>query len=376
MHIGVDIRALMEKELTGVGEYTFHLLKHLFELDSKNHYYLFYNSRQDVSKYIPKFPKDNVHYCSFKLPNKLLNVTLKLFGHPELDRAIQIKYKTPKLDLFFFPNITFLKTRCPYIITAHDLSYHLFPEFLSLKRKLWHKFINPRKIFKNADKVLAVSQNTKQDLINQYNISSKKIQTIYSGISLNYKKISEHDPKLNKIKTKYKLPKKFVLYLGTIEPRKNINSLITAFEEFNKKFPDYHLVISGKPGWKYKDMMQKINNNPKILFTNFIQDQEKRYFYNLASMFIFPSYYEGFGFPPLEAMACECPVITSNNSSMSEVCRNAAILIDPYNINDLVQAMTKFTKSETAQFFIAKGKERAKEFNWYKTANEILHFMS
>ena len=105
MNIGIDIRCLMERELTGVGEYTFYLLKHLFEVDSTNQYYLFYNSRQKVDQYIPKFPKDNVHYCEFKAPNKLLNITLKLFSQPKLDRAICRKYKCSKIDLFLFPNI-------------------------------------------------------------------------------------------------------------------------------------------------------------------------------------------------------------------------------------------------------------------------------
>ncbi|MBT5337762.1 glycosyltransferase family 4 protein [Candidatus Falkowbacteria bacterium] len=370
MNIGIDIRCLMERELTGVGEYTFYLLKHLFEVDSTNQYYLFYNSRQKVNKYIPKFPKDNVHYCEFKMSNKVLNLTLKIFSHPKLDQIIIHKYKSSKIDLFLFPNISFFKTNCPYIITAHDLSFEIFPEFLSFKRKLWHWFVNPNKLFQQADQVISVSKNTKQDLIDIYKIAPKKIQTIYSGISQNYRILNPKDPKFKKIKNKYKLPEKFILFLGTIEPRKNLTSLIKAFNLFHQEHPEYSLVIAGKPGWHYKKIIKQQSKN--IIFTKYIKDSEKRYFYNLASMFVYPSFYEGFGFPPIEAMACGCPVITSNNSSMSEICQQAALLINPTDTNDLYSAMKQMTNSKLAKQYIAAGLQKSKDIHWYQTAQDYL----
>ncbi len=372
MNIAIDIRSLMEKELTGVGEYTFYLLKYLFEQDTKNNYYLFYNSRQNVEKYIPKFPKDNVHYCEFKLPNKLLNFILAICHYPKLDQIIQRKFHIEKIDFFIFPNITFQKTSCPYIITAHDLSFEIFPEFLSFKRKIWHLIIQPKKLFLKAKQIIAVSKNTKNNLINLYNIPSNKIQTIYSGISKNYKPIDPSDPRFKKIKDKYKLPNKFILYLGTIEPRKNLLSLISAFNLFQETYPEYSLVIAGKPGWKFSPIINQAKNNKNIIFTNFIKDSEKRYFYNLANIFIYPSFYEGFGFPPVEAMACGCPVITSNNSSLSEICENSALLINPTDINDIHQAMLEMIKPDIRQFYINAGKEKAKIYSWYKTAHELL----
>ncbi len=361
----------MEKELTGVGEYTFNLLKHLFEIDNTNEYFLFYNSRQDVAKYIPKFPKTNIHYCVFHWPNKLLNLSIKFLKYPKLDLWIQKIYHTPPIDFFFFPNICSLRTNCPYVLTAHDLSYEFFPEFLSFKRKFWHHFVNPAQLFKNAKQIIAISKNTKQDLINHYQIEPSKIHTIYSGLSANYKILPTDDVRLKKIKQKYNLPEKFVLFLGTIEPRKNLASLISAFELFNQEHPEYSLVIAGKLGWKFKKILKSAKLTPNIKFVSFIKDSEKRYFYNLASMFVYPSFYEGFGFPPLEAMACGCPVITSSNSSLSETCQEAALLIDPCNINDLVQAMDILTKKENAEYWRSLGLKKAKEFNWYKTAQEV-----
>lgn len=373
MNIAIDIRCLMEKELTGVGEYAFHLLKHLFEIDNKNQYYLFYNSRQNVRPYIPKFPKDNVHYCEFKWPNKLLNLSLFLFKKPRLDFWMQKHFNIPRLDIFLFPNISFFQTACLYILTAHDISFEFFPEFLSIKRRLWHKIVQPKKIFQNAAGIIAVSNNTRQDLIETYAIAPQQVQTIHSGIATNYKIIKRDDGRLKEIKKRYQLPEKFVLFLGTLEPRKNIETLIAAFNIFQKQHPEYFLVVAGKRGWKCAGIEKNISRTPNVICAHFIRDAEKRYFYNAATMFVYPSYYEGFGFPPLEAMACGCPVITSNNSSLTEICTNAALLINPYDINDLFRAMNEMLIQETNQLYRQRGIERARQFNWYTTAQKLLN---
>jgi glycosyltransferase involved in cell wall biosynthesis len=366
----------MEKDLTGVGEYTLNLLTHLFEIDNKNHYYLFYNSRQNVENIIPKFPQKNIHYCPFKIPNKLLNLSLKLFKYPKLDNLIQKKYKTQNINQFFFPNISFASTNCPYLITAHDLSFEIFPEFLSLKRKLWHRIINPKKQYQNAKKIIAVSENTKNDLTKTFNISSEKITTIYSGITKNFRILPVGHPGLKKIKRKYNLPEKFFLFLGTIEPRKNLETLIDAFALFQSEdLEKYSLVIVGKPGWKYKKTFQKIEqynstHENKIILTNFIKSTEKVFFYNLATLFIYPSFYEGFGFPPLEAMACGCPVITSPNSSLTEICGNAALFVDPANANEIKNGIQ--TILENKNLFIPQGLLNSSSFSWQKSAQSFL----
>lgn len=359
----------MEKELTGVGEYTLNLLKQLFALDNKNGYYLFFNSRQNVNEIIPRFNQKNVHYCGFHWPNKILNLSLKLLKYPKLDKWIQRKFKTPKIDFFFFPNISFFAVNCAYLITAHDLSFEFFPEFLSFKRRLWHKIMNPKKLFTEAMHIISVSNNTKTDLTNQYNINSKKITTIYSGLSENYKLIDKDDVRLKKIKQKYSLPEKFILFLGTIEPRKNIGGLIEAYKLLKQTEKDLPpLIVVGKLGWKYKNIIKSTSSNSQIQFIGFIRNSEKRYFYNLASLFIYPSFYEGFGFPPLEAIFCGCQVITSNNSSLLEICGDKAILIDPNNIQDIADAI-KTSLHETPKLNL---EEIKKNFNWTKSAEETL----
>ena len=387
MNIAIDIRCLMDDKLTGVGEYTYNLLKNVFQEDSHNQYYLFYNSRKDVSAQVKRFQQDNVHYCEFKYPNKFLNLCLLLFKRPNLDKLIARKFNIP-IDKFFFPNIGFIQTKCPYIITCHDLSFEYFPEFLSTKRKLWHKIVNPKKLYSKAEKVFAVSENTARDLNVQCParnasqsvaggpMSKEKIKTTPLGINKKYKDIRkpEFKNKLEKIKRKYNLPNKFVLALSTIEPRKNLESLITAFEAFNQEFPEYKLVIAGPKGWGNTKTRKhrKHENHNSITWIGFVDEKDKRYLYNLASMFVYPSHYEGFGFPPLEAMACGCPVITSNNSSLAEVCENSAILVDSHNINDILLAMKEMTKSDVANHYRNKGFEQIKRFDWGITAKDFV----
>lgn len=402
MNIAIDIRCLVSKELTGVGEYTLQLLKKLLPLDNINNYYLFYNSSRDVSANIPKFDQPNVHYVYLRWPNKLLNLSLTLFKYPKLDKLIGAKSKeqgarnekpkpnhvdrvanhvdqvaTPnpvEINVFFFPNIGFFSVSCPYIITAHDISFEFFQEFLSLKRKLWHKVINPRQKFLKAEKVIAVSQNTASDLINHYGLPREKVTAIHSAISEKYKPLDKNSNPALAIKQKYNLPEKFILFLGTIEPRKNVETLIDAFQILKKQAGfDYSLVLAGKLGWKTNEIRKKIATLDDIIMTGFIPEEEKPYIYNLASLFVYPSYYEGFGFPPLEAMACGVPVITSCNSSLTEICADAAMYVEPHNINDLVFAIQKILQPETVKYYRNKGPERAKTFSWNKTAADTLH---
>jgi len=371
--IAIDVRCLMEENLTGVGEYTFNLLKNLFDIDHTNQYFLFFNKRNPYTKHIDHFKKGNVKFCEFHYPNKLLNSSIRFFGRPFLDLLVESKCRT-KIDLFFFPNINFLSISpiCKYIITGHDLSFEIFPSFFSLKRRMWHRAVKSRELFNNAHKVIAISQNTKKDLINWYNINPNKIQVIYSGINLKFPEYTNLE-----IRKKYSLPDKFILGLGTLEPRKNIETLIEAFNILrkNNKF-DHKLVIAGPRGWKFKNifkLVEKLDLKNQIIFTGYIDINDKPYIYKLADVFVYPSYYEGFGFPPLEAMASKTPVITSHTSSLSEICENAAITIDPYNPNELAFTINQVITDENLKNnLISCGYMQSQKFKWEKTAKEFL----
>lgn len=184
---------------------------------------------------------------------------------------------------------------------------------------------------------------------------------------------------MRKVQEKYNLPEKFVLFLGTIEPRKNIEAVIRAFDKASYEFPSYELLLAGGKGWNNKGIYEihnKLKNKDKIRFLGYVEHEEKPALYKLASLFVFPSIYEGFGLPPLEAMACGTPVITSNASSLPEVVGDAGLMVNPYNINELVEAMkVMLSDAELRQRFIEKGLARAQKFTWERCAEKTLELI-
>jgi glycosyltransferase involved in cell wall biosynthesis len=374
MNISIDIRALADDHQTGVGEYTKNLLTALFKIDQTNQYFLFYNSFK--KKNFPEFNQANIKIINFRIPSKLLKISLPLFHQPKIDQLINRQCQT-KIDLFFFPNLNYFATACPYIITAHDLSFEFYPEFYSGKSRLWHSLINPRRKFSQARKIIAVSESTRQDLIKTYKIAPEKAATIHSGLAEEFRPLAQTDPRLALIKNKYHLPENFILYLGTVEARKNILGLIQAFNEFKKKDrADYALVIAGKPGFGFKQILNAAKQSSsagKIIFTDYIDAADKVFLYNLAKIFAYPSFYEGFGFPALEAMKCGAPTVASAASSLPEVLETGAILVNPYNVNELAFAMEQFATNENLRRrYSILGQEQAAKFSWTVTAERVL----
>lgn len=365
---------------TGVGEYTYELLNAVFELDKTNQYFLFYNSHQDVSAHLPKWSGDNIHYIHTAWPNKVFNGSIKLFSQPKLDKLIG-----QSLDWFYSPNLNFtsLSKKVRHLITIHDLSFEFFPEFFTRKRQWWHKIINPKKQCQQAEKIITPSENTKRDLIEKYNLPATKISVLYSGISPAFLNIQKDALEKEKefIRKKYFLPEHFILFLGTIEPRKNIRGLMEAFERICPALAVPHsLIIAGAKGWKNHDLYQRAIKSPfkdQIKFIGYINPSDKPALYAAASLFVYPSFYEGFGFPVLEAMALGIPVITANRSSLPEIAGPAATLINPNQIHGLAAAMKNLlTNPLQRERQIKNGREWAAKFSWKKTAEDWLGLLS
>lgn len=401
MNIGIDIRPLMSPSRSGVGEYTYELINAIFEIDKTNQYFLFYNSAKDVSENIPQWPQENIHYEHKNWPNKLFNTCTKLFNFPKVDKN--------NLDYFFSTNFNFtaLPKKIKHILTVHDLSFEFFPEFYSFKQRLWHWAINPKNQCKKAHLILTPSENTKQDIIHVYKIPPAKIKVIYPGVKRHFEQLkaviptkeesipiknNDTDPSSlaqasplgmttqDKVKQKYNLPTKFILFLGTIEPRKNIIGLIEAFEQSYSLLPTpYTLIIAGHKGWNDKKIYQKFESSPykdKIKFIGSINPEDKSTLYSLASLFVYPSFYEGFGFPVVEAMTCGLPVITSNRSSLPEIAGHATYLVNPNKPSELAQAILAILKDEKLkEYFKILGLDQAKKFNWDKSAKEFLEVL-
>ncbi|MBP6859390.1 MAG: glycosyltransferase family 4 protein [Candidatus Magasanikbacteria bacterium] len=388
MNIGIDIRPLMSPARSGVGEYTYELVDALLKIDTKNHYFLFYNSYKNTSHHIPTWNQANVHYVHKKWPNKFFNIAIKIFGIPHIDSIIKKTVNPPlshELDYFFSPNFGFsaLGKKTKHILTVHDLSFEFFPEFFSFKQKLWHWAINPKRQCQNAHLILTPSENTKRDIISRYQVPAEKIKVIYPGISCHRTQNSEQ-PETQKldILQKYNLPHNYLLFLGTAEPRKNIIGLIEAFEKASqntilpKSSTPYSLVITGYKGWKDKKIYQKFLSSPikeRIKFIGPVEATDKPALYAASTLFIYPSFYEGFGFPVAEAMACGTPVITSNRSSLPEISGSSAFLINPNRPSELADAIAKMLNEKTLrEHFKNSGLEQSKKFNWEKSAQEFL----
>ena len=380
MKIGIDIRTLLDARPSGVSEYVLNLLKEMFKLDTANEYRLFYNCFGDCPN-LPEFKQANVKLIKYNYPNKVLNYLLfKIFNYPKLDKALAV-------DVFFMPHLNFigLSVGAKSLLTVHDLSFLKYPEFFSARKNFWHRMVKAKKLLKRFSLVIAVSENTKRDIMELGGINPDKVKVIYSGVGEEYKKLPliNYQFSVKRVRDKYNLPERFILYLGTIEPRKNVDGIIRAYNQLRVmscELRDYKLIIAGARGWKSENIYREWDKSAfknDIKFLGYVEPDDKIYLYNLASVFIYPSFYEGFGFPPLEAMACGVPVVASFASSLPEVLGQAALLVDPYNIQDMAGGLEQVLTDENLKNkLIARGLELVKQFDWKKAAREYLRILN
>jgi len=373
MKIGVDIRVLMDRYYSGVSEYTANLLKAILQQDNSNDYRLFYNSFHNLRDRLDQWNGDKTKVISTRWPNKIFNYLLqKIFNYPKIDRVLG------GLDLFWSPhfNFTSLTKETKKIITVHDLSFWRYPHFFSWRKNFWHRALGVKRILKQANHIVAVSQNTKNDIIELANIASEKISVIYSGNNLVRREVNNQETQ--EFLAKHKINHPFILHLGTIEPRKNIDGLIEAFNQLKtqEQFSKFQLVLAGARGWKSKKIIKAWQKSPfqkDILFLGYVNQTEKEILYSRALVFVYPSFYEGFGFPPLEALSVGLPVICSQTSSLPEVVGEAAILINPFKPEEIASALKMILSDQKLrQRLIDRGYERVKLFSWDKTAKEYL----
>jgi glycosyltransferase involved in cell wall biosynthesis len=360
----IDIRCLMDRQYTGVGWYAYYLIENLLKIDQKNEYVLFYNSSKQVE--LPKFAFPNVTYRGFNYPNKLFNLSLNFLSRPQLDLLVETS------DVFFSPNFHFLSVseQTKLVVTVHDLSFLIYPPFFTLKQRLWHKLILSRSILGRAEKIMVDSYSTKTDLLELLNINENKVEVNYPGVAEKYFSVLAKE-ELLKVKEKYSLPDNFVLCLGTLEPRKNLASAIKAF---NNLSGEEQLVIAGGTGWKATAVKELIENNQQIKLIGYVAEADKPALYQLSKLLLYPSFYEGFGLPPIEAMASGTPVIVGYNSSQSEVVGEAGLLVDPFDVGQITLALKGLLNdSELRNELIIAGRERAREFSWSKTAERTLN---
>lgn len=360
MKIAIDIREAGH-EKTGKGWYTYNLVHELLKLDHENEYILYTDAE--------KHPLGN-----FK------NATVKVMKVKSIQWHLKVlkDIKAEKAEIFFAPTSYIIPALAPKslktIITIHDLVAFLFPNTHSAKAVVIERLTLKRAI-KKAKAILVVSQNTQKDLLKKFQYPADKIFLTPCAPSEFFReKIDEKE--LEKLKKKYQLPENFILAVGTLEPRKNFPNLIKSFVIIKRKYPDYKLVIVGKKGWKFKqieDALKQYNLQNDVIFPGYLDDQELHKIYAIAKVFVFPSLYEGFGIPPLEAMASGCPVVSSNVASMPEVVDQAGLLIDPKNALKMADAITSLIENDQVRnMMIERGKAQADKFSWKKSAEKAL----
>ena len=261
------------------------------------------------------------------------------------------------------------------ILTVHDLIPIDYPQYSSIETSIYYRLSLSRSIRK-AKKIIAVSNKVKEDIISRYEIDPNKIHVVYHGVEKDFKKID--DPQLlQQVTEKYKLPKSFLFFIGNLEPRKNLLRVIDAFIHLKRhKQISQKLVIAGKNGWKYQAIYQKVKlekMEDEILFTGYVDRTDLPSIYSLCSLFVFPSLYEGFGLPVLEAMACETPVLISDQGALPEVTDNILPQANAFDVQDIADKIhLLLTNSNIRNQNIQHGTRRAKDFTWEKTAQETL----
>lgn len=374
MRIGIDIRGLEHPERTGVGEFTIELLSHIFAQDITNEYYLFSNAFTKPAT--PAWVQSNVQTITTAIPNKLLTLTSALCNQPQIDRLISRRMNAP-LDLFFSPNLntTSLSTSVKHILMIHDISFIFFPNFFTPKQRLKHFVSKLHRQIARAAAIVVPSHNTKRDCVEHLNIAPEKITVLYPGIPTALTK-PDTTP-LATVKTKYHLPDKYILFISTLEPRKNVLNLVRGFEQAANHLPlSYHLVLAGAYGSQTAALKKRIAASPlrsRIQVLGYVDSQDKRALYTGASLLAYPSLYEGFGFPVLEAMSVGTPVLTSNRSSLPEVTNNAAYLINPHFPEEIAEGIERILNNTTFRHdLIQKGTVQSQTFSWQRTATDWL----
>ncbi|MCX7797882.1 MAG: glycosyltransferase family 4 protein [Melioribacter sp.] len=353
MKIGIDCRVL-NRGITGTGRYLKNLLSILPQIDKSNKYYLFSVKELDVDKtYFTVITKN------FKVPYKIFSPFWMNYFIPSLLNKYDI-------DVFVSPNIILpikKKTNIKYVTVIHDVIPFIYKEYYPLYYRAYLSFFVPLAI-RVADKILTVSEHSKKDIISLFNISEEKVEVTYNFASENFSYLKEENPLLQSVK----LPEKYLLYVGAIEKRKNVAGLIKIVDNLwglGYKLP---LVIVGKPNYGYKDLMNEISKRTeKIIFVNNLNDGELNIIYNKAFLFLFPSYYEGFGIPVLEAMKCGVPVICSNTSSLPEIVEDTGLTHHPDDIegfvNDIISLINDKAKYNSLKMAVLRQSEKFNNYN-------------
>lgn len=367
MKILIDLTQIPVQKV-GVGVYALNLIYKIRELDKTNYYFLLV---QDDDKELHFLASRNFSVIKIKskyFRHLILRFFLEQFYIPYL--VLKLKVSIVHSLHYSFP----LFAPAKKAVTIHDMTFYKFPKsHIFIKRCYFSFFITLASKFTNI--IITDSKSTSDDFFHRFKTDKRKIFIVHLGKNDAFKDdlgIS----RINSVNIKYGILKGYFLYLGTIEPRKNIKNIILAFDKYLKENKLYQLVIAGKKGWFFEDvfsLVDRLHLLENVIFTGFIEEEDKPYLIAGAKIFIYPSIYEGFGIPVLEALACGIPTITSNVSSLPEVAGDAALLVPPKDIEEIYLAIRRLIEDkELYENLKRRSIEQAKKFSWEKTAFETI----
>lgn len=361
MQIAVNCRSIQKPRLTGIGRNTFHLLDYLGRIDQDNQYLLYSPKRLfDLRRRLPHFV-----YSNFSVKEDFFGCGLAKALGPH--------------DLYYLPSPALVPDHpVPVVVTVYDLIYKTCPQSHTDETLLMtEEFM--QSIVAKASMIICPSVSTQNDLHRFFELPRSKSCVVYSGVDhdLFFPLSDDLKGEARALVTSKGVEQPYLLSVGTLEPRKNLSNVLRAFARLKKqdRFKG-QLVVIGATGWKMeetKGLIDELGISSDVIFLGYVTDEELRCFYNLAEAFVYPSFYEGFGFPILEAFCCKTPVVTSNISSCPEVAGDAALKVDPSNVNDIADAIFAIVSNDTLKEDLRnKGLLRAAEFSFQKTAQETL----
>lgn len=365
MKIAVNLLPF-KKELAGAGRYAKCLLNQLAIIDKSNQYILFVT------------PENKINFAELGSQFKYIicppiNYLARIFWE-QFILPFQLKYY--QVDLLFTPSVAMpLASPCKNVTSIFDMMFfhnHQLKKYTSL-RAFYGRIVTRIACYR-SQLILTISEHSQQDILTICPLPAQKVRAILLAAGEEFKLIKDKTI-LQKCQQKYRLPDKFILYVGTLEPGKNLVNLIKAFKKFKElhNFP-HKLVLAGGWGWQTQEIKATIADfQTEIILTGFMSDEDLPALYNLAEIFIYPSLYEGFGLPVLEAMACGTPIITSNISSLPEIAGEACLLVNPANIQQMADSLAAILHDETLKLQLSqKGLAQAAKFSWESTARQTL----
>jgi glycosyltransferase involved in cell wall biosynthesis len=358
LRIGIDLTGLW-REATGIFVAASKLTLELLRVDRESNYVLFFAGK--------------VHSDFRDLPSNVRPVVIPV-REEFLGKQVVIAAlcNAMKLDVLHFPAFPPpLACFRPFVWTLHDATPWLFPETMDLKGRLYFRWVGGRAA-RFSRLLMTDSEDAKRNIVLALELPEDKVRVVHLGVDPSFRRLLDREA-LDTVRARYRLPERFILVVGTREPRKNLAALVRAYRRMQSaQETKLGLVIAGRIGWKSQSN-DLIEEGDQIVATGFVPHEDLVALYNLATVFVLPSLYEGFGLPPLEAMACGCPVIVSNRGSLPEIVGDAAILIDPENQDSIAAAIRRVENDHSLHpRLVARGLERVKYFSWNIAASKTL----